>query len=358
MEKLYDKKRNSSIETLRLILIIGIVVMHMNGTMMASDDSSVNIWLYIVNGFCNISVSVFVLISGYYGVNGDLKKILMYESKLLEYSLLSSLILCVFFDYSIKTLILAFIPFSTNRYWFMTCYMLLLIFSPFLNKIIEIVSYKQFRSFLLLMITVFSFVPTIIYFHPMGDSGKNIINFIMLYFIGAYIKKYDIEIKFKKKTLCLVFLTSFLAIILLNFVVTILSGSNKIHIPFSRDCSILVLMESVSIFLYFLQYQFYNKTINNFANHVFAIYLFEETFRLIIQQYIVDYLSWYDKWYYFVINISFAVFVVVMIVFIDILVQKTVEPIFIRGLTLIVNQLNNNYNKWQKNRRGKTLNDC
>lgn len=352
------KKRNSSIEFLRLILITGIVVMHMNGAMMTTNESSSNIWLYIVNGFCNISVSVFVLISGYYGVNCDLKKILVFESRLLEYSLLSSLILCGFFNNSIKTLILAFIPVSTNRYWFMTCYMLLLIFSPFLNKIIEIVSYKQFRSLLLLMITVFSFVPTIIYFHPLGGSGKNIINFIMLYFIGAFIKKYNIETKFKKNTLCLVFLSSFLAIILLNFVVTVLSGGNKIHIPFSRDCSMFVLVESISIFLIFLKSSFYNKVINHMANHVFAIYLSEETIRLIIQQYIVDYLSWYDKWYYFVINISFAVFVVVMIVFIDILVQKTIEPFFIRGLTLIVNQLNNNYNKWQKNRRGKKLNDC
>lgn len=60
--------RNSSIELLRLLAIFGIVVMHINGPLLDSAFGLNSIWVQLENSIFNCGVSVFVLISGYFGI--------------------------------------------------------------------------------------------------------------------------------------------------------------------------------------------------------------------------------------------------------------------------------------------------
>lgn len=78
-------------------------------------------------------------------------------------------------------------PTITGKYWFFTTYMLLAIFSPYINKIPQILPQKQFKNLLLLLIAVFYFFPTFFYFGINKDNGKGPVCMFIVYLIGRYI---------------------------------------------------------------------------------------------------------------------------------------------------------------------------
>ena len=60
-EKCMKKKRNSSIEMLRILAMLGIVIMHTNGAVMEHGSGTGFAWTQIENGIFNAGVSIFVL---------------------------------------------------------------------------------------------------------------------------------------------------------------------------------------------------------------------------------------------------------------------------------------------------------
>lgn len=126
--------------------------------------------LCILDGIFNAGVSIFVLISGYFGIRRSTQKLIELESTVILYAVLSALVGCYFGKASILSIIKAFIPVSTNCYWFISCYILLMIFSPYINRAIDSMSELQHRQLLLLMSAVFLVAPTVIYYSVLGGQ--------------------------------------------------------------------------------------------------------------------------------------------------------------------------------------------
>lgn len=85
-----SNSRNSSIELLRLLAIFGIVVMHVNGSVLNGGNGGLclnSVWLQLENSIFNCGVTIFILISGYYGIRRNSGKILVLEGSALFYSL-------------------------------------------------------------------------------------------------------------------------------------------------------------------------------------------------------------------------------------------------------------------------------
>lgn len=276
--------RNSSIEVLRLFAIFGIVIMHVNGPLLSDAFGINSIWIQIENSIFNCGVSVFVLISGYFGIRRTSFKILLLELSALFYSLVASL-LTLFVSGGYSQLIKALLPFSTNEFWFFTCYLLILLFSPYLNEFVDSSSQRQFKKLLTALCLVFVLLPSVLYFHPLG-SGKNVLNLVFVYLLGGYLRRFNIEDRLSDTHLCVIFLGSFISIFILDSILSKLTGS--IHIPFARDCSIFVLLEAVSIFLIFNKHHFSSGLINKVSGHVFAVYLFEGAFRTCLMSTLVN----------------------------------------------------------------------
>ena len=277
-------KRNSSVEVLRMLAMLGIVIMHTNGVVMQDSSGTGMVWTQIENGIFNAGVSIFVLISGYFGIKLSAKKLIQLESSVLFYAVLSAIVGCYFGKESILSIVKAFIPISTNCYWFISCYILLMIFSPYINKGIDLMSESQHRNLLMLMSALFLVAPTFILQWTRG--GKNIINMLLLYFLGSYIRKYNLKEKFNSKSLFKILIITTVLNILLNTLITLATGG-KSHIPFARDCSIFIVIEAVTLMLLFLKIEFHSDLINKVASHVFAVYLFEGAFRQILQNVIL-----------------------------------------------------------------------
>ena len=81
-------QRNARIELLRILSIFGIVNMHVYGAY--NDDLSFLMKAYgvLLNSVANMGVTIFMLISGYFGIKASVKRYLKLEALVLEYSLL------------------------------------------------------------------------------------------------------------------------------------------------------------------------------------------------------------------------------------------------------------------------------
>lgn len=153
-----------------------------------------------------------------------------------------------------------------------------------------------------------------LYFDILGDNGKNIINMLFMYFLGGYLRKYPeetLELREYRKILIIAFFSSFI----LNIGISILT--HGVHCPMSRDCSIFVVLEAVSVFMLFKGMDFKSSIINSLAKHVVAVYILESLIRKLIELYVVDYTIYYNFTYWFVVNIILALVTVFICIIID-----------------------------------------
>ena len=319
------KERNSSVEMLRILAMLGIVIMHTNGPAMERGLESVFVWTQIENGIFNAGVSIFVLISGYFGIRRSAQKLIELESTVILYAVLSVLVGCYFGKASILNIIKSFIPISTNCYWFISCYIVLMVFSPYINKAIDLMNEPQHRQLIILMSAVFLIAPTVLYYSVLGGGGKNVINMLLLYFLGSYIRKYSLSEKFDKKVLLKILITTTVLNVLLNSLISIATGG-KPHIPFARDCSIFIVIEAVALMMLFMKVEFHSNFINRVAKHVFAVYLFEGAFRKIIQNVVFDYSIYEGEWCWPLVNIAIALIAMLSCLSIDVLAQWILRP--------------------------------
>lgn len=309
------KERNSNFELLRIICIFGIVLMHANGDFLNSCKGANLIYSELINGIFNAGVSIFVLISGYFGIRSTKRKIIKLELDIIFYSVLSSLVMCIINgNISVTQLAKSFIPVSTGKYWFMTGYMILLVFSKYINQIVEQLDKKKLEKLLLLMFAVFSVIPTFLYFHVMKDDGKGIMNMLLLYLTGAYIRKYGKD-HYKKSALIIGWFVAFSLSFIANTALSFLMGGVGAKSPFSRDCSLFIIFEAVMVLLFFRELKLKSNKINNFAKHVVAVYMFERAVRALCLNYVFDYTVYADKFYWAFIEVI-AVLIVIAICFV------------------------------------------
>ncbi|MCM1123690.1 MAG: acyltransferase family protein [Eubacterium sp.] len=89
--------RNSNHELLRIIAMFMIVFIHANMYLFHFvSGKSAFFFNGMVNGICNIGVTCFMLISGYYGIQFDIKKFVRMECMMITYSLLETGLLYLF----------------------------------------------------------------------------------------------------------------------------------------------------------------------------------------------------------------------------------------------------------------------
>lgn len=310
-------ERTSSYELLRLLCIFGIIIMH---TFAGIDTSSfpanmlVNVF---VNSIFNTGVTCFILISGYFGIRFDLKKLIRLDLMIIFFTLLSTVALG---DFGIKSLIKSCIPVLSRQYWFITCYFALCIIAPFLNQIPEKLSKESFRRLLLVLLLLFSVIPTLTTYDIMQDAGKGLVDLVMIYLIGRYLALYCNK-SYRCGRLCLGMAASTLCVFVADSALTLNQG--VIYSTFSRDCSIFIIFTAVMILLLFREIHFSSRIINRAASNVLAVYVLDQVIRTIFNRYF-DLNAYANSWYLFFVVCGY----VLVVMFIAILLNE------IRKLTI------------------------
>lgn len=293
-------QRESNFELLRLLCIIGILMMHTFSGVYGKVSGANLIYGTLINSLCNTGVSLFVLISGYFGIKSRIKKIVGIELTTIFYSFATLAVQYVCGSpVTAKDIFQSCFPISSGMYWYITSYMLLLVFADYINLIPERLNKKDFQKLIFIMLLIFSVFPSVIQIHIMKDSGKGILNMLLVYLIGRYIKKYDIRIQ--KMNRAVIFSISVLIMeFVINYSLALIRGGVGVYAPFARDCSVFIIFLSVMIFLLFREINITSTTINALAKNVIGIYLFEGAIRTVIASKF-DVVRYIDKWYLFAV---------------------------------------------------------
>ena len=232
----------------------------------------------LVNGVCNIGVSCFVLISGYYGIKFNIRKLVKMECMMIFFSLLETVILYVVMPEQLQgaalleQMVKSFLPFITRKYWFYSCYVCLFLLSGYIQKLIDYLDQKGFKNLLVLLLVLFSVLPTFFYFEIIPDNGKGLVQMIMVYMMGRYIRLYQ-DVKLPKKSIIIFMLLWVINGISHEFPVQI----GGIYHHLCKDNSITNLVMAVLLFYMFKGFNFKSTLINKAATYVFAVFALNNT---------------------------------------------------------------------------------
>ena len=301
------KMRRSNFELMRIVSMFMIIVWHLflYGVNMDTASPSLKLVFDFFRSIMVVHVNSFILLSGYFLVNSEFKmsKLLKLNDTVVFYKIIIYLIF-VYFGFAATdsiTILRNFFPLDLENYWFIRIYMLMYIFSPFYNILINKISKNVHKNLLLVMFLVFSFISTFTNQEAVVDNtvyyGYSIVSFTFLYFIGAYLRKYPIDMtyfgkKYSKNFKQFIFILLFIVLALLNYCMHITSIQfmnhdglfkyigNIIFISFNQYDNPIVLFQAICYFMIFYYMNFSSKAINYVSKAVFGIYLIHENLYL------------------------------------------------------------------------------
>ncbi|MBR0541592.1 MAG: acyltransferase [Clostridia bacterium] len=266
------RERNYGIDLFKMFAMYLVCVLHVlgqGGVVVNTEKLSVNYMVaWAVTLFAYISVDCFALTSGYVSYKSKFKPRRIIELYLIV--LFYGVVFLILFsvlnkeNFSLNNVLLTVFP-SLNKtnqlyYWYFTAYLILFMLSPFINYIINAFDRKKLAYLLLILLVMFSVVPAFMqtdYFHT--TSGYSYLWIITLYFLGAFLKKYDVFRKIKSYKLFLLLCAS---------VAFTVCGHIMVNIYYSKYSNIDI--ESQSLVLS-NQYGIYSNFLkpSMFANYTF-----------------------------------------------------------------------------------------
>lgn len=199
--------RQANIELLRIAAMFMVVVMHyLTVTIEPVPGSGVHgsdVGYAVTESLCIVAVNVYVLISGYFlsPVSFSLRRVGRVLAQTLFYTILLPLVLVVcgilpfsevFGVYHIWNSIF---PVQSGHYWFVTAYVVLLLFTPFLNAAVQRLDKKAFMQALLALLAFFCFGKTLSPLQFATDRyGYDFGWFMVLYLTGGYLRRFGFGI--------------------------------------------------------------------------------------------------------------------------------------------------------------------
>jgi len=330
------KIRNSNIELLRIIAMLFIVISHYtvhNGVDNTTIVFGINRIILDISTLGNIGVILFVLISGYFMIQQEkLKpiKIIILWLETFFYSALIYVILSLlnFHNFSIANLIKSMLPITFNQYWFMGVYIMLYILSPFINKFLNSMDRKKHLEFNIILLVLFSLLPTLT---TKMNYGNELIQFVLFYSLGAYFYKYKTDIFDKKKNSILLFITAM--ILILSTIIFDLLGSkinlfNNVSTYFFKRDSFVAITFSISLFNIFINKKEYNnKIINLISSCTLGVYLIHDNIyiRRILWTKILQNANYIYSNYLIIHLLVSVISVFIICTFIELIRKNTIE---------------------------------
>jgi len=296
-----DKVRKSNFELMRILCMFFIVLYHVIGkgnVLTNSHNQTLTVIVEFIQLLIVVHVDLFVLLTGYFQSKSNFKmsKMLKIIAQCLFYTIVIMLVLSLTGVITlskveiVKNIFVNFI----GEYWFINIYLLLYAISPFLNIIIDNMDQSKYKKLLVCCFVIFSLIPynsgNKFFFY---NSGFSLTNFVFLYFVGAYLRKYPVKESylFKKMTnnsyiLILIFIYFLMAVsnFCLSTTASYLVGVNNVfHEIFSNFITEklnyenpLVIIQAVSIFLIFEKINIKSKFINKISALSLGVYILHE----------------------------------------------------------------------------------
>lgn len=199
-------KRQANFELLRIVAMYMVVVMHylsnsIETVPVGGSVQGMDVVYALLESLCIVAVNVYVLISGYFlSVSAfSWKRVLKVIGQTLFYTVLIPPVLALFGVLSFSEVFNIYhiwnsiFPVQSGQYWFVTAYVVLMLFAPALNIAIEKLAQKKFLQMLGALLLFFSVGKTLSPLQFAADRyGYDFGWFMVLYLTGGYIRRFGI----------------------------------------------------------------------------------------------------------------------------------------------------------------------
>lgn len=268
-----EKKRQSNIELFRILAMLFIIGVHYFAACNADeviDKESLNNTIYIIlESLFICGVNCFILITGYFSTNQKCIKIRKIVNLLIDVAFWGAIgfFLCVAFGmkvFGFKDLLTSMFPFIVGSRWFVKAYIVLLLLIPFINRIIFRLSKRSYIVLLIICTFLFSVWPSFFPFPPIDNFGYDFIHFIYLYLLSGFIRLHVEKLPPKMGCLAGYIVSSIAVVLMVHFRIGEYWAYN----------SIFVVIQSLCLFIFFLQLRMNNnRIINSLAMCSFGVFL-------------------------------------------------------------------------------------
>lgn len=368
------KERNSSLELLKIFAIFFVIICHSLLTVknnfnfpnhleyftnLSNATSSIDVFISTVLGnLGEIGNDIFFIISVWFLCDNDkinIKKIILLVENNFFVSILFLIIALVLgTNISKKILVFSLFPTIFGNNWYITCYIMILIFHPLLNLIVHKVERNHMKKYIFVGILI----TYIICFFKYDLLFNNpFFNFIILYLLIAYLKKYDLLNKFKTKESLIFVLINIVIIFIYHLILNLLglkfSIFNSLMYRFTNNYNPFALCISLGIFNIFKNIKFNSKIINYVSSLSLFIYIFHDNiiFRIYFRP---------KVWIYFcnkvLINVLlikvfiFALFLFFVSLIISIIYKATISSILIKMNNYFEGKVKKMMSKFRQNK--------
>lgn len=268
-------KRNYGIDLLRLVLMYMVCVLHTlvrGGVLAASTKGTYKYGMFLIlEIFCFCAVDGFAIISGYTAVDKPQRyhKIASMWLQVFFYSFLITVFLTIVginSSFSAMQILECALPVSSSKYWYFTAYFVLFFATPVLNKFISSIDIQTGKKAFIILLILFSFIE----FNTgsfVTHRGYSTIWLIILYLIGALMKKIQLFEKRKSATLIMIWA----GCILLTFIMKFFFNNGQLI----GYVSPTILLSGMIMVILFSRMKANAKIISKLSPLAFGIYLLQ-----------------------------------------------------------------------------------
>lgn len=262
--------RNSNIELLRIVAMLMIIGLHYWGVDISTiaKNHSNSLVYNLTESICICGVNIFVIITSWFSVEQNkinLEKIAKLLIEVAFWGIVSLFLghLMGWQTFNTTMIIKVIIPYLWKSRWFVEAYVILIMLIPFINAGLKTINKKQHGLLLGITSSLFILWPSFLPNPPIDDFGYSFVHFINLYILVSYIKRFSNVLP--SKLFCLVFFC-------ISVTLVFLQSLYGIATCWMYD-NIFVVLEAISLFLFFVQLKFKSQTINLLASVSFGVFL-------------------------------------------------------------------------------------
>lgn len=286
------KERNIGIELLRIIAMIAIMVLHVlgrGGVLNVAPALTKNYEAaWVMEILCYTAVTAYALISGYAGLEGSFHftNIVYLWLQVFFYSFVYTVGFLIFMPEAVTTPVLLcdFFPIMTECYWYFSAYAAMFIFIPAIKHVVNNAPRVYLRGILGFILIFFSgfyvFFWNVDVF-GLKYGGASFLWLASCFFMGAYIKKFNILSNIRTSGLWLMFFGGVGLTFLSKLAIELVYGADRWDIDRGNLLvsynSPTLLVSSISLLLIFsrikVEGSLFKKVITIVAPLTFGVYL-------------------------------------------------------------------------------------
>lgn len=269
------KKINTGINLFKLFSMFMIALLHvlgMGGIIGAAAGTSSYYPVYLMQNAAFCAVNCYALVSGYLMLGKEIKPSRITELwfEVFFYSVsISAIMMIVYRDlFSARNIVYAVTPIISNQYWYMTSYFMMYLFVPMMNKFADAANKKVFTATIVVILVLTTGSLMIKQDGFILNDGYSPIWLMIMYLVGAYMKKFNVGAKMKKWLALLLYvissLCSFILCVFSNKLLKIMLGNDISYLSYTSP---FVVLSAIFLFIFFSKLKFGKKT-EKFINYI------------------------------------------------------------------------------------------